>query len=182
MGSALLSVLGVTWVGAGDVADVVALRLMAYAAWLYGLVGLPALLKRPRDADPTFELARLRGAIGMGAGARAVGLTVRLTAGLWIAALPGIALSAFVSESPSAFSARGLLFLASAGYLLALGASLGLVGVVSEKLLPRAPRVAAWGLVLVPFALSLLWSDVPSVPGAFLWAFRRLVAWGGYFA
>ncbi len=176
---ASVSVLLVTWIGAGDVADVVALRLLAYAAWLYGLLGLPALLHPQAVAQSAAPLAELRGLAPPGGGVRALGLSIRLALGMLLAALPGIFVAAVSSPTPRALLIRASLVLFSAIYIVFLAAGLGGLGALAERLAPRWPRAMALTLVLLPFLLSLFWSPIPNLPGAFLWAFNQLVAWGG---
>ena len=178
--SGVLSVALAVWIGAGDVADVLALRVLAYAAWLYALVGLPALLHPDFAASTVSGLARLRGVSEIGTVARGLGLFARLALGLLLASLPGVVLAAVSSETVSMLGARVLLVFAAALYLLVLALSLALVGVWAERLAPRAPRRTALVLLLGPYVLGLGFPGVPSVPGAFFWAFERLVTWGGY--
>jgi len=180
--SGVASVMLAVWIGAGDVADVLALRVLAYAAWLYALIGLPALLHPDFSVRTVSALSRLRGVSEIGGLARGLGLFARLAVGLLLAALPGVALAAFASETGAILGARVVLFVASTLYLLLLAASLALVGVFAERLAPLAPRRCALVLLLVPYFVSLVFPDVPSVPGAFFWAFERLVLWGGYVA
>lgn len=168
------------WIGAGDVADLLALRVLAYAAWLYALIGLPALLHPDFAPSAVSGLARLRGVAEVGLFARGLGLFARLAVGLAIAALPGVVLAALSSQTATVLAARVVLVLAAALYLLVLAASLALVGVWAERLAPRAPRRTAVLLLLGPYLVGLALPGVPSVPGAFFWAFDRLVVWGGY--
>lgn len=178
--SGVLSVVLSVWIGAGDVADVLALRVLAYAAWLYALIGLPALLHPDFSPSTVSALSRLRGVSEIGLTARALGVFARLALGLLLAALPGIVLAAVSSETVSVLGARVVLVLAAALYLVVLAASLALVGVWAERMTPRTPRRTALLLLLGPYLLSLGFPGVPSVPGAFFWAFERLVTWGGY--
>lgn len=178
--SGVLSVALAVWIGAGDVADLLALRVLAYAAWLYALVGLPALLHPDFSARSVSALSRLRGVVEIGPLPRGVGLFARLAVGLLLAALPGVCFAALSSETLTLLGWRVGLVLASAGYLLLLAASLAAIGVLAEKLAPRTPRRCALALVLVPFLVGLLFPAVPSIPGAFLWAFERLIHLGGY--
>jgi len=178
--SGVLSVVLAVWIGAGDVADLVALRVLAYAAWLYALLGLPALLHPEFSPRAVSALSRLRGVVEIGPGARGLGLFVRLALGLFIAALPGVCLAAGLSETASDLFGRLVLVVASAFYLLLLAGSLAVVGVLSERLAPRTPRRYALALLVVPYLIGLGFPGVPSVPGAFLWAFQHLVLLGGY--
>ncbi len=177
--SAIGSVLLVTHVGAGDVADVVALRLLAYAAWLYGLLGLPALLDPKLRWASAEHLARLRGVQSTPAPARALGLSVRLTGGMYLAALPGVVAAAATSHTLTTLGLRAALLALSAGYLLLLAAGLGVLGALAEQLAPKRPRRVALAMVLLPFALSWIHPNIPSLPGAFIWAFSELVLFGG---
>jgi hypothetical protein len=180
--SGVLSVALAVWIGAGDVADLLALRVLAYAAWLYALVGLPALLHPDFSAQTVSALSRLRGVTQIGASARVLGLFARLGLGLLVAALPGVCLAALSSDTVSGATLGIVLVLASALYLLLLAASLALVGVLAEKWMPTAPRRCAVLLLLGPYLIGLSFPGVPSVPGAFFWAFEYLVVWGGYAA
>jgi len=180
--SGVMSVALAVWIGAGDVADLLALRVLAYAAWLYALVGLPALLHPEFSAQTVSELSRLRGVSEIGAVARVFGLFARLALGLLLAALPGVGLAALSSDTAPVAALRLALILASALYLLFLAASLALVGALAEKLMPQTPRRCAVALLVVPYLIGLSFPGVPSVPGAFLWAFEHLVIWGGYAA
>jgi hypothetical protein len=180
--SGVMSVALAVWIGAGDVADLLSLRVLAYAAWLYALLGLPALLHPDFSARTVSELSRLRGIAEIGPTARGLGLFARLGSGLLLAALPGICLAAFLSETVSLLSLRVLLVVLSVLYLLLLAASLATVGVLAERVMPRAPRRTALALIIVPYLLGLAFPHVPSVPGAFFWAFERLMLVGGYLA
>jgi hypothetical protein len=178
--SGVMSVVLAVWIGAGDVADLLALRVLAYSAWLYALIGLPALLHQDFSARTVSELSRLRGVSEIGPVARGFGLFARLGSGLLFASLPGVCLAAFLSETVSLLSWRVALVLLSALYLLLLAASLAVVGVLAERAVPRAPRRTALALLLVPYLIGLAFPPLPSVPGAFFWAFEHLVLFGGY--
>jgi hypothetical protein len=176
--SAILSVLLVTWLGAGDVADIVALRLLAYAAWLYGLLGLPALIGPEARKGSAGGLALLRGQGEVGPVRRGLGLSLRLYVGLLIAALPGVIVAAAVSSGFQTLLLRTTLVLLSSVFLALLALSLGAVGAIAERLSPSHPRWIAIGVVLLPFGLGFFWPNIPSLPGAFLWAFEGLIHWG----
>lgn len=180
--SGVMAVALAVWIGAGDVADLLALRVLAYAAWLYALIGLPALLHPDFSAGSVSQLSRLRGVAEIGPAARAFGLFARLASGLLLASLPGICLAAFMSETVSLLSWRVGLIVLSVLYLLLLAASLAVVGAFAERAMPGAPRRCALALLVGPYLLGLVFPPLPSVPGAFFWAFERLVLFGGYVA
>lgn len=176
--SAVLSVLLVAWLGAADVADVVALRLLAYAAWLYGLVGLPALLGENVQHGSAEGLARLRGLRGSNTNRRIVGLGSRLFFGLSVAALPGLTMAVALSGSFHHLGRGIALLVFSTAYLACLAACLAAVGVLSERLSPKHPRLLSLSIIMLPFLLGHVLPGTPSIPGAFIAAFDALVAWG----
>lgn len=172
--SSVGSVVVTARIGADDAVDLVALRLLAYAAWLYALVGLPALLD-PRHASlPRVALARLRG-VDLGSfSVRAVGIAERLARGLLVAALPGLLAIGFVLPTTTPRAPLAILFAAATAYLLALAATLGIVGALAERISPRSSSSMAFTLLLLPLALSLWINGMPSIPALFIAWFRSL--------
>lgn len=161
-------------IGADDAVDLVALRLLAYAAWLYALVGLPALLDPRHVSLPLVTLARLRG-VDLGSfSARAVGLSERLARGLLVAALPGLLTIGFVLPATTPRAPLAILLAAATTYLLTLAATLGFVGALAERISPRSSRSVAFTLLLLPLVLSLWIDGMPNIPSLFIAWFRSL--------
>lgn len=165
-------------VGASDAVDLVALRLLAYAAWLYALVGLPALLDPRRASTANIELAALRGVDLNGFGVRAMGIGERLGRGLLLAALPGFLAIGFVLPGARSLGPLAILLGAVAAYLVTLAVTLGLIGALAERISPRASRGVAFSLLLLPLVLSLWVDGMPSIPTLFIAWFRSLAELG----
>jgi hypothetical protein len=172
------SVVLVARVGAADVADIVALRIMAYSCWLYGALGLWVVLSPEAHKSEPSALARLRGQVLDSPFIRAIGIARRLTLGMLLASLPGLTAAVVVSPSGSVLMQRAALFLITILYLASLGAVLGGVGALSARLAPRAPRFCALVLVILPFLLSYSAAEIPSIPGVYSWALGQLIEWG----
>jgi len=162
------------------VADIVALRIMAYSCWLYGALGLWVLLSpQARKSEPS-TLARMRGQVLDSALVRALGIARRLTLGMLFAALPGLVAALVVSPSAPILAQRGVLLVVSSLYLASLGVVLGAVGALCTRVAPRSPRTCAVALVVVPFLLSLSAPEIPSIPGVYSWGLRQLIEWGAF--
>jgi hypothetical protein len=178
-GSGVASVLLVRYLGAGDVADIVALRIVAYACWLYGAFGLWALLS-PEALEASGEaLLRMRGQSQLLFRSQTLGIARHLTLGMLFAGMPGMVAAAAISSSVPTLLLRGGLIALSIIYLASLGLVLGAVGALCYKAAPRSPRRAALGVVLLPFLISFTADSVPSIPGFYSWALSEMIAWGG---
>ncbi len=89
--SGVSSVLLVTWLGAADVADIMALRIVAYACWLIGGPGLWTLLSSEALAEENQKLAELRGVRLKVPQFFALSAVRLLSKGMFWASLPGLA-------------------------------------------------------------------------------------------
>lgn len=174
------SVALVAALGAPDAADIVALRVMAYGCWLYGGLGLFHLMSPDALRDEPNELCRIRGqATDDSPWLRAIAFTRRLVLGMWLAGLPGIVATLFVSYEAAAFLQRTGLIAVAALYLFSLSVVLGVLGAFSTRAAPRAPRTFAFGLVLVPLMLSWSFEGIPNIVGVYSWGLRQMISWGG---
>lgn len=177
--SGVASVALVTWLGAADVADIVALRVLAYSCWLYGGLGLYALLS-PAALDPSsHQIALLRGERFAFSDLHAFGIFGRLALGMCASGLLGVVAALVVSPSPAVALHRLLLVFTCTAYLLSLSLLLSAVAAFSHRATPKSPRRMTAFFILAPFFLSLVVGGVPSIPGAYIWMFGRLIAWGG---
>ncbi len=174
--SGLITVGFTVRVGASDVADVIALRFMAYACWLYGGLGLLTLLK-PGAFEGT-ALAPLRGVELPNALPHAATLSLLLARGISLCSLPVLALALVLSGDEATVRARvdqlGLTLL----YILACSLSLAVVGALCLALSARRARALALLFLIVPFALQLASLPVPNVIGGLIWGFGELVSAG----
>jgi hypothetical protein len=98
---------------------------------------------------------------------------------MWLAGLPGIVATLFVSYEASTFIQRSGLLAVAALYLLSLSIILGVLGAFSTRAAPRAPRTFALGLVLVPLFLSSSFDGIPNIVGVYSWGLRQMISWGG---
>ncbi len=176
--SGVVSIALLSRVGAAEVGDVLALRLLAYASWLYGGLGLAALLAPRADDANARRLALLRGQIADETASLWIGIAARIATGVFLAALPGL-LVAWAVAPAQLVAARAWLFPASFVYAVALGASLGGVGALSVRIAPRSPRFFAAGLVLVPYVLAVGAPAIPSIPGFFALLLNQMLQLGG---
>lgn len=174
--SGIVSVLWITSWGAASTADLIPLRILAYAAWLYGALGLSAFLR----AGPghVHTLLSLRGVPPASHSTlRALGIGARLTLGMSFAALPGLLTTLFLAPQASIFWARLCVFGASTLYLSSLSFILAALGVTSERLAPRFPRLLTALIVLGPYFLSFIYPGTPSLPGFYAAWLDLLVQW-----
>lgn len=177
--SGVISVAAVSALGAGDVADIIALRILAYACWLYGGLGMWALLSPAALKEDCQRLGRLRGTEIPAPLFRGVGIFRRLTRGLWIAGMPALVAALFASPSEDVFGQRLGLLLMAALYLLSLAALLGFIGGLAIRVsASRARRIAA-AVIMGPFLLGLLFSFSFSLPSLYIWGLGQLIDWGG---
>ncbi len=177
--SGVSSVLLVTWLGAADVADIVALRIAAYACWLIGGIGLWTLLSSEAIAEENQKLAELRGVKMEDPEFVALSVVRLLSKGMFWASLPGLLVAALVSTSSSMFAQRVALLVCTMAYLLSLAVVLALIGALSSRLSRTRARIIAAALVLGPFLLSITASSPLSIPSFYIWTFGKLIAWGG---
>lgn len=176
--SAIIGVALCAWAGASDVADVVALRLLAYAAWLYGLVGLPVLMKPAASGLRPQGLAELRGVRVQNFHFRTLGRAIYLFFGLCLAALPGLVAATLVSPTGSSLAQRFGLVLVAILYLLVLAATFAAVAWLAERTAPGWPRLFAMTVFLVPWLLSFVWPTFPNLISAFAWGLSAMIDWG----
>jgi hypothetical protein len=164
---------------ASDVTDVLALRALAYASWLFGGLGLWVFCA-PDRRDST-RLAAERGFSGTDV-ARAwfLGVSSRIAVGVFLVTLVPLALSIALSQTPSLLASRLLLVPGIALYAVVFGISMALLGRLAIGASPRSPRLLVAIIVLLPFVASLWFRDVPSIPGAFGFMIRRLIDVGGF--
>lgn len=177
--SGVASVMLVRYLGAADVADIVALRIVAYACWLYGAFGLWTLLSPEALEASGQALLRMRGQSQLLFRSQILGIARHLTLGMFFAGMPGMVAAVAISPSIPTLLLRVGLFALALIYLASLGFVLGLVGAICYKAAPRSPRRAALALVLVPFIISFTSESVPSIPGFYSWALSEMIAWGG---
>ncbi len=175
--SGVVSVLFVTSVGAGDVADVVALRIFAYVCWLYGGLGLWRML-RP-DAMEGYALARLRGLRVEPLWGKAGTLFLRLNTGMLLAGLPGVLLAVLLGDVFPDFWGGAGLVLSCIAYVVALSAFLSGVGAGCHGWSARWARWAAAAVLLGPFLLSLWVGPFPNPLGTAVQVFGWLLSQGG---
>ncbi len=176
--SGVVSVLFVAQLGAADVGDIVALRILAYSCWLYGGLGLWALLSPKALLQQPSLLARMRGQELGTTGVRALGFARRLVLGMLMASLPGLVTALIVSPTMGTVLHRTLLLGVATLYLVSLGLLLGGLGAFCANSFPRAPRTSALGLVVGPFILSFFAEEIPSIIGIYSWGLSRMIEWG----
>jgi hypothetical protein len=176
--AATIAVLGTT--SAADITDVLALRTLAYASWLFGGMGLWAFCASPLSASSSLVLAVERGfSERQVAESWTLGVWARIALGVFAVTLLPLGVSIALSPTSSVLVSRLLLLPLVATYAVLFGLCMALLARIGLSLVPRAPRVALALIVLLPFAVSFWFSDVPSVPGAFGWLIARLVGVGG---
>lgn len=176
--SGTASVLLLARIGAAAASDVIALRILAYASWIFGAFGLSVLLKTGTGDAPA--LARLRGFDSVPLRARALGLALRLAFVVALGALPVVIAALVAAPTNSVLLWRVALLGGSLVYIALLSTVLALVGVAAERLRPESPRFTAALFVLVPFGIALLGPHVPSIPGAFAWGLSQMLRWGAF--
>ena len=176
--SGIASVLLLSRIGAAAASDVVALRILAYASWIFGAFGLSVLLKTGTGDAPA--LARLRGFDSVPLRARTLGLAWRLAFVGTLGALPVVTAALVAAPTNSVLLWRVALLGGALVYIALLSLVLALVGVVAERLRPESPRFTAALFVLVPFGIALLGAHVPSIPGAFSWGLSQMLRWGAF--
>lgn len=176
--SGVISVLAVARLGAADVGDIVALRVLAYSCWLFGGLGIFALLSPDALSEQPSELAQMRGQNLDTPIVRTAGFARRLVLGMLVASLPGLLTALIVSPTMGAVAHRAALLVVATLYLTSLGIILSAVGVLSSIAAPRAPRTFALLLVIGPFLLSLVAEEIPSIIGIYSWGFRQMIEWG----
>lgn len=176
--SGVISVLAVARLGAADVGDIVALRVLAYSCWLYGGLGVFALLSPQALIQQPSAFAKMRGLNLETPLVRTIGFARRLVAGMLMASLPGLITALAVSPTMGAVGHRAALLIVATLYLTSLGVILGAVGALSSVAAPRAPRTFALLLVVGPFLLSFITERVPSIIGIYAWGLRRMIEWG----
>lgn len=177
--SGVISVAGVSAVGAADVADIIALRILAYACWLYGGLGMWALLAPNVLEEDCQRLGRLRGTELPAPLFRGVGIFRRLSRGLWVAGMPALVAALIASPNQEVLWQRFGLLLVSALYLISLAACLGLVGGLAIRAGKARARRLALLFVMGPFILGLLFSFSFSLPSLYVWGLGQLIDWGG---
>ncbi len=176
--AATIAALGTT--SAADITDVLALRTLAYASWLFGGLGLWAFCASKLSATSSSALAVERGfSEHQIAASWTLGVWARIALGVFAVTLLPLGVSIALSPTSSLLLSRLLLLPGVAIYSLLFGLSMALLARLGLSLVPRAPRIALALVVLLPFVVSFWFSDVPSVPGAFGWLIARLVSVGG---
>lgn len=180
--SGVCSVFLVSWLGAADVADIVALRVAAYSCWLVGGMGLWALLSEEALNEDSQSLASLRGTRLENSDFAAVGVMRQLSRAMLWASMPGLVAAFFVSTHPSMFAQRFALLLCMYAYLVSLALVLGLVALFCIRISPRRAKWMAAAIIVGPFLLSLTTAYPISIPGLYIWGFEKLFAWGGLVA
>lgn len=179
--SGVVSALVVTKLGAPDVADLYALRIVAYAAFLFGGLGLWTLLSPEALREPCFGLAQLRGWDQHSSAVRFSALARHLFTGMCIAGLPGIFASTYVAHTLPSRQGRLLLIASTALYFLALAISLAILAALSRRLAPRSTRAVTGALIIVPFFCHLAAPGFPNLISLYLWGFEQLTFVGVLF-
>ncbi len=165
---------------AADVTDVLALRTLAYASWLFGGMGLWAFCASPLSVASSGALAVERGFSEREVvESWTLGVWARIALGVFAVTLLPLGVSIALSPTSALLAARLLLVPGVALYAVLFGLCMALLARLGLALVPRAPRAAIALVVLLPFVVSFWFSDVPSVPGAFGWLIARLVGVGG---
>src|SRR5690606_20827595 len=124
--SGVASVMLVRYLGAADVADIVALRIVAYACWLYGAFGLWTLLSPEALEASGQALLRMRGQSQLLFRSQILGIARHLTLGMFFAGMPGMVAAVAISPSIPTLLLRVGLFALALIYLASLGFVLGL--------------------------------------------------------
>lgn len=176
--SGVISVLAVSRLGAADVGDIVALRILAYSCWLFGGLGVFALLSPQALVEQPNKLARMRGQVLDTPLVRMLGFSRRLVLGTLVASIPGLVTALIVSPTLGATLHRAALLVVATLYLTSLGVVLGSIAALCAIYAPRAPRTCALSLVVGPFLLSLVCEEVPSIIGLYSWGLSRMIEWG----
>lgn len=186
-GGALVAVSSAVTIGAlgvgsaSDVTDVLALRTLAYASWLFGALGLWAFCATPSPAESNSVQAVERGFSPRDVERSwTFGVAARVAASVFAVTVLPLAVSIATSPSSSLLASRLLLVPGVALYSLLFGASIALLARLTLSLVPGAPRLTLALIVLLPFVASFWFDGVPSVPGAFGWLIARLVHVGGW--
>jgi hypothetical protein len=177
--SGVASVFLVAELGAGDVADVIALRVVAYACWLYGALGLWALLSPEALENSGRALLKMRGQSHLPFRSQSLGIARHLSVGMCLSGIPGVVTAAALSPSLESLVHRLGLVAVCVVYLLSLSLVLGAIGGLSVRSAPKSPRRLALLLIVAPFFVSLFADDVPSIPGFYSWLLGEMIAWGG---
>lgn len=173
--SGLLMVWAADQLGAGDVSDVMALRILAYACWLYGVLGLWALLAP--DALTLSGLGRLRGH------AWSIGFPAFLTIShvLWrgvsVASLPGLVLCVLLADDQTR-PARWVQFFWCNIYIMFFALSLGVAGALCRVISPRRARWIALLLLGLPYVFEFQGAHFPHFISGMLWGMTQLIALG----
>lgn len=163
---------------AADVTDILALRALAYASWLFGALGLWVFCGT--DPRASSALAAERGFDGEAVSrAWLFGVTLRIALGVFVVTLVPLALSIASSPTAPLLIARLTLLPAVALYSLLFGVTMALLGRMALVLAPEAPRLLLVLVVLLPYVASLWFTDAPSVPGAFGFLIERMIELGG---
>ncbi len=177
--SALGSVLLVTHLGAGDISGIIALRIVAYAAWLYGLLGVWALLSAESLSFQAKSFVEQRGLTCTPWRHFSLGVAWHLFIGMCVAGLPGVIAALLLSPDWSTLHQRASLLAATIMYLASLGLVLGILSSFCVRFTPRTPRLILSLLVFSPFAWSFIEDGFPSIPGAYVWGLTQMLHWSG---
>lgn len=176
--SGVISVAGVARLGAADVGDIVALRVLAYSCWLFGGLGVWALLSPEALSQQPSQFAELRGQKLDTPLIRTLGFARRLVLGMLVASWPGLLTALVVSPTMGTVGHRAALLVVATLYLASLGIILGALGAFASLAVPRAPRTFALLLVMGPFLLSFVAEDIPSIIGIYSWGLGQMIEWG----
>lgn len=175
----LIAVLART--SATDATDILALRVLAYASWLVGGLGVWAFFAPGALSPMADTLARERGYSADDLGALwTAGVATRIAAVVFLITLLPLGVSIALSPTTSLLVSRSLLLPAVAAYAALLGATLAGLGSLARRLTPRHPRATVAALVLLPYFASFWFPAIPSVPGVFGWLLDGLIALGGW--
>lgn len=174
--SGVLSVWAAHRLGAGDVSDVIALRILAYACWLYGLFGMWTLLGP--GALETVGLGGLRGYSRSAVVSGFLRLGTYLTKGVAFAGLPGLMLAALLTSDEATRAARLTVLGWSGVYIAVFAVSLATLGALSRGFSARRARLIFAMVLLLPYSLELSGMQVPNVLGGLMWAMGALIQRG----
>jgi len=173
--SGLLMVWAANYLGAGDVSDVMALRITSYACWMYGVLGLWALLA-PQALDLS-GLGRLRGRPSSITLPAFLTISRVLWTGVASASLPGLALCVLLADERTR-PTRWVQFFWCNIYIMLFALTLGLVGALCRATSARRARWIALLVLCLPYVFEIKGAKIPNFISCMLWGMGKLIALG----